>query len=105
VLGAYLRKHLPHLEVKTTPLWGSLRKIEKKIVDYITEHFDEISVDLFLHMKVNTRGYHTIMNLLSSKQGAEGLVRAVLPYGTKFTTLMSTCILRRRLAQLREESA
>jgi hypothetical protein len=90
VLGAFLKKHLPRLEVKRLLPPAALRKIEKDIADYITEHFDEISVDLFLHTKVSTRGYQTILNLLSSKQGAEGLVRAVLPYGTKFPKLSST---------------
>jgi hypothetical protein len=82
----------------------ALRKIEKdEIADCITEHFDEISMDIFLHTKVSTRGYQTIMNLLSSKQRAEGMIKAVLPYGTKFAKLRSTRILRRRLAQLKEE--
>ena len=103
VLGAFLKKHLPHLEVKILLPGDALRKIEKEIADCITEHIDEISVDLFLHTKVSTRGYQTILNLLSSKQGAEGLVRAVLPYGTKFPKLSSTGVLRRRLAQVREE--
>jgi hypothetical protein len=103
LLGTFFKKHLPRLEVKRLLPPGALRKIEKGIADCITEHFDEISVDLFLHTKVNTRGYQTILNLLSSKHGAEGLVRAVLPYGTKFPKLSSTGVLRRRLAQQREE--
>jgi hypothetical protein len=81
VLGAFLKKHIPHMEVKTLLPGGALRKIEKEIADCIKEHFDEISVDHFIHMKVSTRGCQTILNLLSSKQGAEGLVMAVLPYG------------------------
>jgi hypothetical protein len=79
------------VEVKRLLPPAALHKIEKGIADCITEHhFDEISVDLFLHTKVSTRGYQTILNLLWSKQGAEGLVRAVLPYGTKFPKLSST---------------
>jgi hypothetical protein len=102
-LGAFLEKHLPRVEVKRLLPPAALRKIEKDIADCITEHFDEISVDLFLHTKVSTRGYQTILNLLLSKQGAEGLVKAVLPYGAKFPKLSSTKVLRRRLAQPREE--
>jgi hypothetical protein len=105
VLGAFLKKHLPHLEVKRLLLGGALRKIEKEIAECIKEHFHGISADLFLHTKVSTRGYQTILNLLSSKQGAEGLVRAVMPRhgSTKFPKLKSIGVLRRRLAQLREK--
>jgi hypothetical protein len=91
------------VEVKSILPGGTLRKIVKKIADYIPEHLDEISVDLFLPSKVTTRGYRAILNFLSSKQGAEGLVKAVLHYGAKFPKLRSTRVLRRRLAQLREE--
>jgi hypothetical protein len=87
------------MEVKSILSGGALRKIEKEVADHGTEYFDEIYVDLFLHTKVSTRGYQTIPNLLSSKQRAEGLVRAVLLYGTKVPKLRSTGILRRRLAQ------
>jgi hypothetical protein len=65
VLGAFLKKHLPHLEVNSILPGYTLRKIEKEIADCITEHFDEISVDFFLHTMVSTRGYETILNLLS----------------------------------------
>jgi hypothetical protein len=102
VLGAFLIRHLPHLEVKSILPGGAPRKIEKEIVGCITEHFDVVSVDLFLHSKINTRGYQSIMNLLSSKQGGEGIVMAVLPYGTKFPKPRSIRVLRRRLAQLKE---
>jgi hypothetical protein len=57
VLGAFLKKHLPHSEVKSTPPGGALRKIEKEKAHCITKHFGEIFVDLFLHSKVSTRGY------------------------------------------------
>jgi hypothetical protein len=56
-----------------------------------------------MHTKVSTRGYQTIVYILSSKQGAEGIVMAVLPYGTKFPKLRSTRVLRQRLAQVREK--
>jgi hypothetical protein len=90
VLGAFLKKHLPRSEMKRLLPPAALRKIKKDIADCITEYFDEISVDLFLHTEVSTRGYQTILNLLSFKQRAEGLVMAVLPYGTKFPKLRST---------------
>jgi hypothetical protein len=102
-LGAFLRKHLPRLHVKRILLGGALFKIEMEIADCFTEHFDEISTALFIHSKVNTRGYQTIMNILYSKHGPEGLVGAVLPYGTKLPMLMSIGVLRRRMARLKEE--
>jgi hypothetical protein len=73
VLGEFLRKHLPHLKVKRILSGAALRKIETGIANCITKHFDDISVDLFLHTKVVTRCYQTIMSILSSKHGAEGL--------------------------------
>jgi hypothetical protein len=103
VLGAFLKKHLPHLEVKRLLFGGAFCKIEKKIAECTKEHLHVISVDLFMHTKVSTRGYQTILNLLSSNQGAEGLVRAVLPCGTKFPKLTSIGVVRPRLAQLREK--
>jgi hypothetical protein len=90
VLGAFLRKHLPHLQVKIILPGGAPRKIETDISDCITQHYDKILADFFLHSKVSTGGYQTIVTLISSKQGAEGLVRAVLPYGTKLPKLRST---------------
>jgi hypothetical protein len=89
-LGAFLWKHIPHLQVRSILPGGALRKIETEISDCITEHYDEISADFFMHSKVTTGGYQTIVNLISSKQGAESLVRAMLPYGTKLPKLRST---------------
>ena len=103
VLGAFISRHKTRLDLRTVLPRSVLKRVEKEVADCIADHFDEMSLDLFVQGNMSWRDYQTTVNLLCSKRGAEGLIRAVLPEGTKFPKLKSTGVLRKRLEALKKD--
>jgi hypothetical protein len=83
VLGAFISRHKTRLNLRTVLPRSVLKRVEKAVADCIADHFDEISLDLFVQGNMRWRDYQTTVNLLCSKRGAEGLIRAVLPFCPK----------------------
>jgi hypothetical protein len=93
VLAAFISRHKTRLDLRTVLPRRVLKRVEKEVADCIADHFDKMSLDLFVLGNMSWRDFLTTVELLCFERGAEGLIRAVLLEGTKFPKLKSTGVL------------